>query len=199
MTVSEISTWLGIAVAVTIVFFFAANPGTHTEKKPFVLPDIGSPISSAMVIFDSRDVQLDTKKIAAILNNSSKEISAKAEDVPLPHGGVFPLVRVTAPVALVVTIDDSTDALEEIRELTDEAEKQNYLSKELIAKLRKCNARLGVSSANSQTTVTDKAVTVEAKTDLDPANPVVKKLLHTLQDSTHGLTFDCVNGGWMSH
>lgn len=197
MTASEISLVLGIAATVIIVTIFASSPPAHAEKEPFVFPDIGSPIASAMVIYDSRDVALDTKKIADIINKSSEDATAKAEDVTLPGGMVFPLVRVMTPVSFVVVINDSPDSVEEIREMADEAEKKQQLPKELIAKLRRCNARLDVSSANSQTSVTEKAMIVDAKTDLDPTSPAVQKLLHTLQDSTQGLTLDCVHGGWL--
>ncbi len=198
MPTSKISLRLGIAATVIIIVIIAARSWSHAEKKPFVFPDIGSPIASAMVIYDSRDISLDTRKIADIINKSSNDATAKAEDVPLPQGGVFPLVRVTTPVALVVVVDDSSYAVEEIRELTNDTEKKQQLPKELIAKLRRCNSRLSVSSANSPTKVTDKAVIVEAKTDLDPKSPAVQKLLHTLEDSTQGLTFDCVDGKWLT-
>jgi hypothetical protein len=186
-----------IAATVIVILIIAARSRTRAEKKPFVFPDIGSPIGSAMIIYDARDISLDTRKIADIINRSSTGAAAKAEDVPLPQGGVFPLVRVTSPIAFVVVVNDTPDCVEEIREIANEAEEKHELPKELIEKLRRCNARLDVSSANNRTRVTNKAVIVEATTDLDPTNPAVQIVLQTLQDATNGLTFDCVNGGWL--
>lgn len=187
-----------IAASVIIIGSVASLFMAPAKDKPCPFPDIGSPIASAMVIYDSREIQLDTRKLAVTINQSSNEANAKAEDVPLPQGGIFKLVRVKKPMGLVVVINDSPESIEEIRELAAEAEKQKLLPKESIAKLRNCNARLDVSSANNPTKVTDKAIIIDATmTDLDPANPAVQHFLHTLQGSAQGITFDCVNGVWL--
>jgi hypothetical protein len=132
------------------------------------------------------------KTLKALFANSAQPPAFPDIGSPIASAMVF------YPVSFVVVINDAPESVEEIREIADEAESKQQLPKELIEKLRRCNARLDVSSANSPVKMTDKRIVVEAKTDLDPTNPPVLKILHSLEDSTHGLTFDCVKGGWLT-
>ncbi|MBS1989859.1 MAG: hypothetical protein JSS83_05030 [Cyanobacteria bacterium SZAS LIN-3] len=184
-----------MAAAAIAYLAIARSRRKRAKKQPIVFPDIGSPITSAMVMYDSHDISLDNKKIAEIINQDSEATIAEAENVPLTHG-LFPLVRVKSTVPFVVVINDSPEAAQEIQEIADMAERENQLPKDIIDKLRRCDARLDVSSARSPVKIAVQAITVEATTDLDPIKPPVLKVLRSLEDSTHGLTFDCVNGGW---
>ena len=182
----------GVSLAVFAVWLWA-----RSTKQPSPYFDIGSPIGSARVIYNSTEISMDTKKIADLINQDSKNIIAKAEDVRLPNE-VFPLVRVKAPVSFVVVINDHPDAATEIQELADEAEKDNLLPKDLISKLRKCNASIDLSSANSPVTITNNAIVVGGKTDLDPSNPPVLRVIRAIETATHGLSFNCVDGKWLT-
>jgi len=182
----------GVSLTVFAVWWWARG-----TKQPPPFPDIGSPIASARVIYNTSDISLDNKKIAELINQSTSETVARAEDVPLLNT-VFPLVRVTAPVSYVVVVNDHQDVAEELKELADAAEKENQLPKELLDKLRRCNASLDLSSANSPVKMTSKAIVVEAKTDLDPTSPPVLKVIQALETATHGLSFNCVDGKWLT-
>lgn len=202
---SESLIQLAVAGAVISLAYFGSKLRKRAPKSSafpqtdasFTLPDIGSPFTSAMVIYDSSQISLDTTIIADIISQSSNNAAAKAEDVLLPDGEVFPLVRVTAPIACVVVIDDVPDVIVEIKELADEMEENQQLSRESIDNLRKCNARLGISAPTFAVKELEDAIKLAANTNLDPQNPAFRKLLFTLQDATHGQIFDCVNGKWL--
>lgn len=181
---------LGVAGALIIIGVIAGRLWTLFSDKPSFIP---SPISTAMVIYDSRNISLDTRKLAEIINSSQQGMTAKAEEVKLPQGWILPFVRVSASEDLVVIINDSPGSVENIREIAEEAEKNRLLPQELIARLRNCNAHIDVSSANCKVTATNNTFLVKTTAELDPANPAVQKLLHTLQGYTRGFIYDCVN------
>jgi len=182
----------GFSLTVLAVWLWARD-----TKQPPPFPDIGSPIPSARVIYNTKDISLDNKKIAALINETTNDTVAMAEDVPLLNT-VFPLVRVTGPVSYVVVVNDHPDVAEDLKELADAAEKENQLPKDLLDKLRLCNASLDLSSANSPVKMTNKRIVVEAKTDLDPTSPPVLKVIRGLESATHGLSFNCVDGKWLT-
>jgi hypothetical protein len=169
----------------------------HTTEARYSR-DIGSPIASAHIIYDSRQAHLDIWQVAEAINNSSYKATAQAEIVRFAKGIDFPLVRVMDPLSFVIVVDEHPEVIEEIEEMIGEAEHEGKLPAAVITKLKNCNARLGISSSNRPVIDTGDRLTVFATTDLDPANPEVLQIIHTLEDLSGGVAFNCVDGEWIS-
>jgi len=111
------------------------------------------------------------------------------------YGAAVPQLLVPiSPVSLTIQVDSDRDYIpEEIAALAEEA--RPLLSTELSSSLALCDTRLDIMSTTpTKVTETDRAISVFAQTDLDPANPEVERVLLLLSTITGGFVVDCVNG-----
>lgn len=184
---------LVLAIALAI---FLRQAQVKTEVKEDQLHPLPSPVAAAMVVYNSRQVSLNTSNLVSALTKSD-EVSAQEIKAELRPGANLFYVLVTKPAELTIVINDSQTSEEDNKAMAKEAEEKKLLPKDALTKLKECTAHLALSSLNHKMEVQPDKTLKLTSVDLDLQSPGVAKVLKILKETSHGLVFDCQDDRWI--
>lgn len=184
---------LVLAIALAIFLRQAQVKTEVKEDQPHPLP---SPVAAAMVVYNSRQVSLNTSNLVSALTKSD-EVSAQEIKAELRPGANLFYVLVTKPAELTIVINDSQTSEEDNKAMAKEAEEKKLLPKDALTKLKECTAHLALSSLNHKMEVQPDKTLKLTSVDLDLQSPGVAKVLKILKETSQGLVFDCQDDRWI--